>query len=157
MKIGSAWRPCLVFVVICLAISGIAGWVTSAHIASWYEQLVQPVFRPPNWLFGPVWTVLYILIGISGGLLWQQRKAQPAAMRCYFLQLIFNFAWSFIFFGMQNIGLALIDIIILWALILLTILYSARVSKAVVCMLLPYFLWVTFATTLNASLWVLNG
>lgn len=150
------WGSCLVFIIICLAISGIAGAVTSAHIASWYEHLNQPAFRPPNWLFAPVWTVLYILIGVAGGYIWQARKTAPKLWWVYLLQLIFNFAWSFIFFGQQMIGLALIDIVLLWLSILLTLCYSYKSAKVAFYCFIPYFLWVSFATTLNFSLWILN-
>ena len=147
---------CLVWVFICLAISGLGAWVSTAHIDSWYMALHKPPFNPPAWLFGPVWTTLYIMIGIAGGFIWQKRKQQPTLFRLYCLQLVFNFAWSFIFFGAQSISTALIDIALLWVILLCLLITAFRNNKKSAYLLLPYFLWVSFASILNASLWYLN-
>ncbi len=148
--------PCLAFVVLCLAISSISGWVTAHNVNDWYATLIQPSYSPPNWVFGPVWTVLYIMIGIAGGLLWVQRKSHPWAFRWYIVQLIINFAWSFVFFGAELIGWALLDICLLWASILITIICAYRANRWAAFLLMPYFMWVSFAVTLNASLFYLN-
>lgn len=148
---------CLIWVVICLAISGIAGWVTEHNIADWYVHLNKPSFNPPNWVFGPVWTVLYIMIGITGGLLWQRRQSHRKAFALFVIQLVLNFIWSFLFFGMQNPGLAAIDIIALWLFIALTIVYTWPALKSWTLLLLPYFLWASFACILNISIWMLNS
>lgn len=153
----SIWKPCLVWVVICLAISAIAGWVTGHNIESWYIHLVKPAYNPPSWVFAPVWTVLYIMIGISGGLLWRERQLSPLTWWCYIVQLVFNFAWSFIFFGAHAIGWALADIIVLWLMILTTLILAYQHKPVVSWMLLPYWLWVSFAAILNSSIYALNS
>ncbi|MDF1654885.1 MAG: tryptophan-rich sensory protein [Coxiellaceae bacterium] len=147
---------CLVWVVICLIISGLSGWASATHVNTWYITLHKPWYQPPAWIFGPMWTLLYIMIGISGGLLWHNRHTHPGAVKVYILQLAFNFAWSFIFFVGQAIGWALIDIAILWLTIGWTMIVSFRSSKSAAWLLIPYWLWVSFATLLNASLWFLN-
>ena len=151
------YLPCLVGVVICLAIAGLWGWVTAASVSTWYQQLHQPSFTPPDWLFGPVWTVLYIMIGMAGGLLWQQRQASPHALTIYIVQLLLNFSWSFIFFGAQKIGWAAVDIVLLWLSIAITLWLARRASKTACWLLVPYFLWVSFAMILNITLWMLNS
>ncbi|MDF1794970.1 MAG: tryptophan-rich sensory protein [Coxiellaceae bacterium] len=151
-----AAMPCIIWVIICLIISGLAGWASATHVNTWYITLHKPWFQPPAWVFGPTWTLLYIMIGIAGGLLWHNRQSQPTAMKVYILQLALNFAWSFIFFVGQSIGWALVDIVVLWLAIGWTVVASFHSSKAAAWLLIPYWLWVTFATLLNASLWFLN-
>lgn len=149
--------PCSVFIIICLSIASLAGWVTESNIATWYNALQKPSFNPPAYVFGPVWTTLYILIGISGGILWHYRKQATAAFVFYLIQLAFNFAWSFIFFGAHQIGWALVDMILMIAFIVLTITQSLKVSTVAALLLLPYLSWVLFACVLNANLWILNS
>ena len=148
--------PCLVGVILCLAIASLSGWISASSVGNWYQQLHQPSFTPPDWLFGPVWTVLYIMIGIAGGLLWQQRPAFPNALTIYVVQLLLNFSWSFIFFGAQKIGWAAVDIVLLWLSIAVTLWLAWRARRAAFWWLVPYFLWVSFATILNITLWGLN-
>jgi translocator protein len=147
---------CTAWIVICLIISGLSGWVTQANIQSWYIHLQKPSFNPPNWLFGPVWTVLYIMIGISGGILWGERKKNSPAFYCYLLQLILNFAWSFIFFGAHLIGWALADIVAIMLTTTVTVILSFKRTKIAAYLLTPYLAWIIFALTLNAALWHLN-
>ncbi len=147
---------CFIWVVICLIISSLAGWVSATHVETWYTTIQKPWFNPPSWVFAPMWTLLYIMIGIAGGLLWNKRKNHPAAMNWYIVQLIFNFAWSFIFFAGHAIGWALIDIAVLWVAIACTVIASFRSSKGAAWLLIPYWLWVSFATLLNSYLWILN-
>jgi benzodiazapine receptor len=153
---GLPYLPCLVGIILCLSIAGVSGWVTASSIDSWYQHLQQPGFTPPNWLFGPVWTVLYIMIGIAGGVLWQQRHLNRYALIMFIIQLILNFSWSFIFFGAKQIGWAAIDIILLWLSILAILRLTYSSSKMSFWLLAPYFLWVSFAAVLNLNLWVLN-
>ena len=125
---------------------------------AWYAQLVKPSWTPPGWLFGPVWTVLYILMAVAAWLVW---KAEDFAsvrvpLLFYAVQLVLNALWSLAFFGLHRIGLAFIDIIALWAAILATVILFRRVSAAAAVMMLPYLAWVTFAAFLNYSLWRLN-
>ena len=147
---------CMMWVIICLLIANLAGWVTSHNLSDWFVTLTKPSFNPPSWVFGPVWTVLYIMIGCAGGFLWQLRQKRPNLMMFYLLQLILNFSWSFIFFGERNLGLALVDISLLWLSIIVIMSLSYRASKTVFWLLAPYLLWVSFACVLNYSLWRLN-
>ena len=152
----------LIALIICLSIplltGAVAGIVTSSNIATWYASLNKPFFNPPNWLFGPVWTALYILMGISLFIVWKQphTRMRKQALQVFFVQLLFNFAWSFIFFYFHQPGIALIEIIILWFAILIMIITFSRLNRWSAYLQLPYFGWVTFATALNASIWYLN-
>ncbi|MCH9643414.1 MAG: tryptophan-rich sensory protein [Gammaproteobacteria bacterium] len=155
-NIKSLISPCLIWVIICLGIASLAGWVTQANIPHWYSHIQKPSFNPPAWVFGPVWTVLYIMIGISGGIIWHQRKTMKTAFIFYLIQLVLNFSWSFIFFGAHEMGWAAIDIALLIVFIALTITYTFRAEKSASILLMPYFAWVVFAFILNISLWYLN-
>lgn len=124
----------------------------------WYAALVKPSWNPPAWVFGPVWTLLYFCIGFSGWLVWREagwRSAAPAFL-VYGLQLILNGAWSWLFFGLHRPGLALIEIVLLWLSILVTVILFARNSRPAAWLLLPYLCWVGFAAALNLALWLLN-
>jgi tryptophan-rich sensory protein len=125
---------------------------------TWYVTLEKPSWNPPNWIFGPVWTCLYIAMAIAAWLVW--RKEGIAGARAQLLlfagQLILNAAWSFLFFGLRNPGLALVDIVLLWLSILATLLAFAKVSGWAAALFLPYLAWVSFATALNWALWRMN-
>lgn len=158
MNIGSTAKA-FVSVVLCETVGIISTPVTLAAIPTWYAALNKPAFSPPNWLFGPVWTILYALMGISFSLIWNQgwtRKKNRNAGYAFLLQLLFNFTWSISFFGLHNPLLGLINIIVLILSILLTIRLFYRVSKTAAYLLVPYLLWVAFASLLNASIVVLN-
>lgn len=146
----------IIWVCICLVISALSGWITTQHIDTWYPHINKPSFNPPAWVFAPVWTLLYIMIGLAGALLWVNRKDYPFPFVMYLIQLLFNFAWSFIFFGAHLIGWAFLDIILLWITLGITLIASYKSSNTACWLLLPYFLWVSFATILNASLFYLN-
>lgn len=148
--------PCLVWIIICLAIASLSSWITHASLPTWYFALHKPSFNPPNWVFAPVWTTLYIMIGISGGIIWHYRQQMRSAFNFYLFQLLFNFAWSFLFFGAHLIGAALIDMVLLVIFIFLTITASIRKHKVAAWLLVPYLAWVLFALTLNFKLWQLN-
>jgi len=156
MRQKSCWIACGIGVIFCLVLSSFIGWLSASHIQGWYQTLNQPDFGPPSWVFGPVWTVLYIMIGIAGGLLWQQRQQYCWLWRLFLCQLFFNFAWSFCFFIGENIVLAQIDMLALWLSLLMCVVLSFRQNKGVAWLLLPYFLWVSFALSLNTALWYLN-
>jgi len=144
--------------LITLAVGGIAGFATATAIGTWYTTLNKPFFNPPNWLFAPAWTTLYILMGVALYLVWRL-PASPMrnkAMTTFFAQLALNFAWSFIFFGAHQIGFALVEIMLLWLAILITINQFAKLQKTAALLLVPYILWVSFATVLNFSIWHLN-
>jgi benzodiazapine receptor len=132
-----------------IGVLGVTG--TSAE----YQSLEQPPWAPPSWLFGPVWTVLYVLIAISGWLVWR-RTGWTSALTVYAVQLVLNAAWTPIFFGAGQYGLALVDIVVLWFLIGATAWLFRPVSRVAAGLLLPYWAWVTFATALNAWIWANN-
>jgi len=131
---------------------------TTMSVGSWYLTLSKPFFNPPNYLFGPVWTFLYILIGISFYLVWKNGFGgkEDQCIIIYSLQLALNLLWSIMFFGLRSPLFGLIDIILLLFLILANIIIFYRVSKAAGLILIPYFLWVSFATLLNYSIVILN-
>ncbi len=137
---------------LCLGAGVLGSFFTFSSIPEWYSTLNKPVFSPPNWIFGPVWTFLYILMGISLYLVWQKKKV-PAV---FWVQLILNAAWSIIFFGMRNPVLAMVDIIALWISIFLTIKAFSKINKLASYLLYPYLAWVSFASILNLAIVILN-
>jgi translocator protein len=140
----------------CLLVGFVAGMFTSSSITSWYATLAKPSFSPPNWLFAPVWTLLYILMGIALYLVWNSHGSK-IAITFFIIQLALNFAWSFLFFSLQNPLLAFIDILLLWAMIIVTALLFFPLSRTAAILLIPYFLWVSFAALLNFSIYWLNS
>lgn len=144
-------------VLIPLSIGGISGYITSVQIPTWYTTLVKPGFNPPNAVFGPVWTMLYLLLGISLYIVTNTTSQhKKVALILFFIQLVLNFFWSIIFFNGHAIGLAAIEIILLWFCIILMIFHIYKISRWAALMNLPYLLWVSFATVLNVSIYVLN-
>lgn len=151
--------PFFFSLLITLTIGFVASLFTRPEIATWYSTLIKPSFNPPSWLFAPVWTSLYILIAIAAYLVWQQRDDSTnykTTRAVYFIQLFLNFSWSIVFFGLHAIGGALLVIIIMWIMIVLNIRWFGKFSKTAGWLLFPYFLWVSFATLLNASIYFLN-
>lgn len=146
------WVALAVFVIIVFAVAAFGAMFTPGE---WYATLEKPSWNPPNWIFGPVWTLLYVMIAISGWLVWQ-RTGPGLAMGLYAFQLVLNAAWSWLFFGRQAIGAALVDIIVLLSLIVATIVVFWPVSRVAAGLLVPYALWVAFATLLNMTIWRLN-
>lgn len=149
--------------VIAVGASQLAGLVgsffTTPAINNWYASLEKPNFNPPSWLFGPVWITLYFLMGVAAFLVWQkgwERKKVKSALGIYSLQLFLNTLWSIIFFGFQNPSLAFINIIFLWLAIFWTMMVFYKISKPASCLLVPYLLWVSFASFLNFTIWRLN-
>jgi translocator protein len=144
-------------ILICLAAGFIGSIFTTSSIAGWYATIQKPSFNPPNWIFGPVWTTLYILMGVSIYLILQKKsKYGNTASSLFSIQLALNIFWSIIFFSFHSPFLAFIDIIILWFCILLTIIYFLKISKPASYLLIPYLLWVSFASVLNFYIMVLN-
>jgi translocator protein len=149
--------------IICLAVPQLAGFIgtlfTRSEIRTWYRVLDQSALTPPNWTFGVVWTILYILMGISAFLIWNKglhKKHVKFALGIFILQLVMNTLWSILFFGLHNPAAALVDIISLWLAIIATMLASSPVSKKATWLLVPYLLWVSFATYLNYYIWAFN-
>lgn len=149
---------CIISILIPVILWAIAWFATSSSINDWYILLEKPFFNPPNWIFGPVWSILYILIWISFFLVWKKDfwKFPQKAKIIYFLQLFFNFTWSFSFFYFENPVLGWINIVILLWLIVANISLFYKINKTAWILLIPYLLWVSFATILNISIILLN-
>jgi len=149
----------VVSILACFAAAGIGSLFTFKAIPSWYAGLKKPPYTPPNWAFGPVWTALYILMGISVFLVWQKGLATNGALPAFtlfWIQLTFNAVWSIIFFGMKSKGGGVITIIVLWLLIMATMIASFGVSGWAGALLIPYIVWVSIASYLNIGVWLLN-
>ncbi len=130
----------------------IGGLLTAPAITSWYQYLTKPAFSPPNWVFAPVWTALYLLMGLAWYFAWQK----GAPKKLFLVHLVFNTLWSILFFGLKSPGLALTEIVILWLLIAAVIRQFKHYSKLSAWLLVPYLLWVTFAACLNLAILQLN-
>ncbi|WP_047420217.1 TspO/MBR family protein [Cellulophaga sp. Hel_I_12] len=146
-------------VAICLLIGFLSSTVTQSSIATWYPSLNKPSFNPPNWIFAPVWSVLYILMGIAAGLVWARGFHHiwvKTALYHFIFQLLFNALWSIVFFGLQEPFWALLVIFTLLILIILTIKWFKVVHRTAALLMIPYLLWVCFATVLNYKIWALN-
>jgi len=149
-----------VVVMTCLVVGYLSGMVTRESITTWYPTLVKPVFNPPNWLFAPVWTILYLMMGLAGGLVWNKiesdEKNVKLAFKYFIIQLALNAVWSFIFFYLHNPFLAFVEIILLWLMIYEVYNQFKRIDKNAGLLFIPYLLWVSFAGVLNFSIWWLN-
>lgn len=150
----------LLCVVICLAVGYLSSITTQSSIKTWYPTIEKPIFNPPNWVFAPVWTLLFVLMGIAAGRVWNQLETNKELVKkgllFFAVQLALNALWSYLFFGLQNIFLALIEIILLWLVIFETYLIFKQIDKKASYLLLPYLAWVGFATILTASIFWLN-
>ena len=136
---------------------GLGAFFTLSSVQSWYLTLNKPSWNPPSWLFGPVWTTLYVLMGIACFLIWKsEHPRKKQVLTLYFLQLFLNFLWSQAFFGVQNPMLGMLVIVPLWAAILACILMFRKINTWAALLMIPYLLWVSFATVLNATIWYLN-
>jgi len=138
-----------------LLVGFIGGIFTASSVSVWYVGLSKPAFNPPSWIFGPVWTILYLMMGISLYLIWI-KKFDKKALTFIGIQLILNLLWSLIFFGMKMPGLAFIEIVLLLIAILFTMIYFYRINKVSTYLLIPYILWVSFAAVLNYFIFLLN-
>jgi tryptophan-rich sensory protein len=149
----------LLSLVVPLAVGGLAGWTTSAGVAEWYPTLTKPTFNPPAWVFGPVWTLLYLMMGLAVFLVWRRGlevEGVRAALAVFVVQLVLNGVWSLLFFGLRSPGLAFAEILVLWLAIGVTSWLFWRVVPAAGLLLVPYWAWVSFAAVLNGSIWSLN-
>ncbi|MEP7254479.1 MAG: TspO/MBR family protein [Ferruginibacter sp.] len=147
-----------VCVVLCLALGLLSGFSTVESINNWYRFINKPTWNPPDWLFGPVWTLLYVLMGIAVALVWHTpHQNKKTAIIFFASQLVLNLAWSFIFFNLHAIGWAFTEIMIMLVLIAITIAVFYKISKPAAWLMLPYLIWVSFATVLNGSIWYLNS
>jgi tryptophan-rich sensory protein len=149
----------LLAVAVPLAIGGLSGFATARGVDTWYPTLAKPSFNPPAWVFGPTWTVLYILMGVALFLVWRQGLDTPGvklALTLFAVQLALNGLWSILFFGMQSPAWAFAEILLLWLAIVATLWAFWRLMPVAGWLLVPYLAWVSFAAVLNGSIWILN-
>lgn len=158
MKHKNLWISLVAFIIICLLVQIFASIWTRETVSTWYPTLFKPSWTPPNWVFGPVWSILYILIAVSGWLIYKAEfsRKRSIALWLYGCQLAVNFLWSFLFFSLRSPILGLIDIVLLCVLIILTIINAWPVRQLASLLLIPYLIWVIYATSLNAGIWFLN-
>jgi benzodiazapine receptor len=149
------------FVVLCFVAAGLGALFTTPATkpGGWYSQILKPSWTPPSWLFGPVWTALYLAMAVAAWLVWRQGgwEAQRGALFLFLVQLALNAAWSWLFFGLHSPASGMTGITLLWIAILLTLLAFFRVSPAAGWLMVPYLLWVSYASALNFTIWRLNG
>jgi tryptophan-rich sensory protein len=153
------WLRLVVSIILPLVVGAVAGMFTASEINGWFQTINKPTWQPPNWVFGPVWTVLYVMMGVAFFLIWNKeapKTTKRLAMTLWIIQLVFNFLWSFIFFKKHQLDWALGEILVLWFFILLTILFFARISKLAAWLMVPYISWVTFASLLTFFIYDLN-
>jgi tryptophan-rich sensory protein len=156
------WPSLIVWIAVVFAAAAIGSLATGSGLQQWYGTLNKPSFQPPNWIFGPVWSCLYLMMAVAGWNIWRQQNSnlRSEAVRTFTIvfaiQLVLNLLWSVIFFGMQMPGLAFVEILALWTAIATTIWLAFRLSKLSGWLLVPYLLWVSFASVLNFAIWRLN-
>jgi tryptophan-rich sensory protein len=145
--------------VLCFAVAWVGSSITTPEIGSWYAGLAKPSWTPPNGVFGPVWSILYLCMAVSAWLVWRQNGFRGSAnpWTAFGIQLVLNVGWSLCFFGLHKPGVAFLDIVLLWLAILMTIVLFWRRSTPAGILLLPYLLWVSFASVLNYAIWRMNG
>ena len=152
---GRSWAGLIFWVALCF---GVAGFSAQYTPGAWYQQLAKPGFTPPDWVFGPVWTILYLMMAVAAWLVWRERGFGGArlALSLFALQLVLNGLWSYIFFGLKQPDLAFGEIVLLWLAISATLLAFRRLVPVAGLLLAPYWLWVSFAAVLNYALWRMN-
>ncbi|MCC7364785.1 MAG: tryptophan-rich sensory protein [Dehalococcoidia bacterium] len=155
--VGGELAALAVFLLLSLGVAAL-GSIATRSGQEWYDALEKPAFNPPDWTFGVVWTPLYVLIGIAGWLLWRKRGMAGAgvALVAWGVQLALNLAWSWVFFGAEQPGMALVEVVVFWLAIAATVALGWRVSRLAAVLLLPYLGWVAFASVLNFEVWRLN-
>ena len=149
----------IISLAITFLVGAVAAWFTTAGVNGWYAVANKPSFNPPNWVFAPVWTALYLMMGIALWLVWKKdgvKTGRRTALILFAIQLLLNFAWSFIFFYAHQPGWAFAEILLMWVSIMLTIIWFGKVSPAAAWLLVPYIWWVSFASLLNFYIWKLN-
>ena len=148
----------IVSIAICFAFAGLGSAATTPGLADWYASLAKPTWNPPNWIFAPVWSTLFLMMAVAAWLVWCRSglKGSRAAMLSFGVQLLLNVAWSFLFFWLQSPSMALVEIAILWLAIAVTIRLFFNHSKIAAWLMAPYLCWVSFAAFLNFTIWSLN-
>ncbi len=149
--------------IICLLLPQLAGGLgaiaTAESVNTWYAEINKPFFTPPGFVFPIVWPLLYFMMGLASWFIWKQRNSHPLGRRAlwiYGIHLVLNTLWSFLFFGLQNPGLAFAEIILLWLVIVVTMLYFFKIRRLAGYLFVPYLAWVSFATVLNGTIWLMN-
>ena len=152
------WISLAGWMILCFAVAGIGGRWTANEIPGWYRTLARPAIAPPNWIFGPVWTLLYALMAIAAWIVWNAAPSQPRTwgLTLFLLQLGLNLTWSWIFFKKHALGAALVEVIVLWVAIGATTAVFLRIVPGTVWLMAPYLAWVSFASILNGAFWRLN-
>jgi len=161
MKLGTLQQTVglILAILICFAAAGIGSLATTPQIPGWYANLAKPTWTPPGWIFGPVWTLLYLMMAVAAWLVWRQAGFAGAKLplALFGIQLALNSLWSVLFFGLQNPGAAAVEIILLWTAILATMITFWRRSRVAGGLLAPYLAWVSFAVGLNVAIWRMNA
>jgi len=150
----------IIALIVCVGLGFLSGYFTASSINTWYSELNKPFFNPPNWIFGPAWTLLYTLMAVAFALVWDSRTKihlKSKAMKLFVAQFALNLVWTPVFFGLHQIAIALLIIVFLWILIFKTMQAFKRVNMTSYYLMIPYLLWVSFATALNASILYLNS
>ena len=152
------WGALVGLLALCFAVAGLGGAVTAGSVGTWYQTLAKPPFNPPDWVFGPVWTTLYILMAFAAWRAWERQyfRRDSPALWLFVGQLALNLAWSYIFFGARAIGPAAAEILLLWVAIALTLRCFWRLDRWAGLLFIPYLAWVSLAIALNLSIWWLN-
>ena len=147
-------------IIICLTVGFFSGKITQSSITTWYPTLIKPLFNPPNWIFAPVWTLLYIFMGIAAGLIWNEIEKKPKevkiALQYFIFQLGLNALWSYLFFGLQNLLLASIEVILLLLVLIECYKIFKPIHSTAAKLFIPYIAWVSFASLLTLSIFYLN-
>ena len=147
----------IVLLIICFTAAGVGSLATSPKIEHWYASFAKPSWTPPDWIFGPVWSILYLSMAVAAWLVWRQCGSVSIPLATFAIQLILNAAWSWLFFGLQNPGIAFIEILFLWTVIAATIMMFWQKSVLAGLLLVPYLCWVAFACFLNFAIWRMNA
>ncbi len=151
------WLVLAGLILLCLVTGMIGGMVSAGAIEGWYRTLAKPSWNPPDWVFGPVWTTLYVMMAVAAWLVWRTRDRVAPAMALFFVQLGLNLLWSLLFFGARSPGLALVEVVFLWTSVLLTMLAFFGRQSTAGWLFVPYLAWVSFAAILNAAIWMMNS
>jgi translocator protein len=153
-----SWVSLLPFVVVCFVAAGIGSLATRSSVKSWYRELRRPDWTPPDWVFGPVWTALYVMMAISAWLVWRETSAATArsALVLFGIQLVLNVLWSVVFFGLKWVGAAFGEVLLLWMMLIATAVSFYPLSLLAAWLLIPYIAWVGFASYLNFRIWQMN-
>jgi tryptophan-rich sensory protein len=146
-----------IFIALCLGAAGLGAIATTPEIDGWYRTLAKPTWNPPDWVFGPVWTTLYVMMAVAAWLAWRVTGWRSAGLGLFAFQLVLNIAWSWVFFGMHQVGWACIEIVFLWLAIAATTIAFFQRARLAGWLMLPYLVWVTFASVLNFAIWRMNS